>query len=201
MDATIAGDLGVERGREDRALPHGHDVVGGGAFRHPGQDVHTGPDPLDPRRADEHRADRIAVDAGEVEVGLERVHLTSEGVAPHRHVEPVEVLRIGAGVEHLAREQDHPGTRAVGRHPVLEAGTNRIEEIEDGQQPAHRRRLAARNHQAVHGFEFGESANAERTGAAGFERREMLADVALECEHADGRLFGHERMSCTIRRY
>ena len=37
---------------------------------------------VDPRRADEHGADRAAVHAGDVEVGLERPDLAAERVAP-----------------------------------------------------------------------------------------------------------------------
>ena len=44
----------------------------------------SGPDLLDPRRADEHRVDRLGRGPSNVEVGLEGVDLAAERVAAHR---------------------------------------------------------------------------------------------------------------------
>ena len=55
-----------------------------------GQDLDPGPDPLDDRRPDEHGVHRRLVEAGDVEVGLERVDLAPEGVAAHGDVDGPE---------------------------------------------------------------------------------------------------------------
>src|SRR3954452_20051665 len=57
VDASVAGHLGMERGREQRPLAHGDDMaVVGGAQR-----GGCRPDLLHPRRADEHGVERIAL--------------------------------------------------------------------------------------------------------------------------------------------
>ena len=82
VDAPVAGDLGVERRREHAALTDG-DRMSGRAGEH----LDVGSDALDPGRPDEHRVHGI-VEADEVEVVFERVDLTTESVAPHRHIDP-----------------------------------------------------------------------------------------------------------------
>ena len=58
------------------------------------KDLDAVADALHPRRADEHGPHRVADDALELQVGLEGVDLTTEGVAAHRHVDRTEVLRV-----------------------------------------------------------------------------------------------------------
>src|ERR1700687_2278934 len=67
VDAAVAGHLRMERRRQHRALPHGHDMAGG-----PAEHPHARTDPLDPRRPDEHRVDG-RLQAVERDVALERV--------------------------------------------------------------------------------------------------------------------------------
>ena len=57
------------------------------------------------------------VEAGDVEVGLEAVELAAVAVAAHGEVDGAEAALVGAAVEDLGGEQDHPGARAEHRHP------------------------------------------------------------------------------------
>ena len=108
VHAQVAGDLRVERRGYDRALCHGHDPpvgtpIGSRPLGHARQHRHLGTHLFDPRRADEHTAQRCRLgkvgDTGEFEVSLEGVGLASERVAAHGDVERIEVTGVGAGVE------------------------------------------------------------------------------------------------------
>ena len=55
------------------------------------------------------------------QLGLEAVELAAVAVAPHGDVDRAEAALVGASVEHLGGEQDHPGARAEHRHPVGES--------------------------------------------------------------------------------
>src|SRR5690606_13131726 len=87
MYAMIAGQFGMERGGEGVFLPDGHDVPA--VF---GDDLGLGPDRLDPGRPDEDAVHRTAVDAVDLDRGLERLVLPAEGVAPHDHVDAADGL-------------------------------------------------------------------------------------------------------------
>ena len=90
-----------------RPLPHGHGMSGGAR-----QHLDAGPDPLHPRRPDEHRVHRT-VEPVEHDVILERIDLTAKGVAAHRHIDRLQRRGLAsgnAGIEDLGGQQDHPGT-------------------------------------------------------------------------------------------
>ena len=95
-----ARELGVERDHEHVVLARGDDVPVDLGEHLDGLAVL-----VDPGRADEHRADRRSVDAGDLEVGLERADLAPERVAPAGVVGEPEVLAV---------EHDHP--RAGAQH-------------------------------------------------------------------------------------
>ena len=133
VDAAVAGHLGMKRRRQHLALPHRDDVVGG-----PAQHPHVGTDPLHPRRPDEHRVHR-AVQPFELDVALEGVDLSTEGVAPHRHIDALQRCGVTArntGIEDLAGQQDHSGARTVGGHAVGQPRPQRLEQFEFAQQVA-----------------------------------------------------------------
>src|SRR6516165_388084 len=65
VQPRVAGELGMERGHQETALPCEHD-----APVELGQDLDLGTDFLDPGGADEHRADRLRL-AGDREIRLE----------------------------------------------------------------------------------------------------------------------------------
>src|SRR5690349_8876523 len=77
VHAHVRRELGMERRGEQRALPDRDGVaVDGGEHLHPGTDA------LDPRRSDEDGVERLLAEPGHGQVGLERVHLPPERVAP-----------------------------------------------------------------------------------------------------------------------
>src|SRR5688572_22425182 len=93
-----------------------------------GEDLDVGAGALDERRPDEHGGDGPAVDAGDVEVGLEAVDLATERVATDGDVDGAEAPLVGAAVEDLAAEEDHPRARAERWHAVGEALGDRVEQ-------------------------------------------------------------------------
>ena len=90
-------------------------------------------------------------------------------------------------------QHDHPGARAEGGQPAAHGLAQRLEQVEDPRQLGHRRGLPARDDQAVARGELGRSSYGDRVGAQRAEGGQVLAHVALEGEHADGRI--HERRS------
>ena len=104
------------------------------------QHLHPVAGPLHPGRPDEDRAQRLLPRPGHLEVRLEALQLPAEGVAPRGHVDEAEVLVIA---------DDQPGAGAEDRPPRLVMGDQPRLESRRGDQPRHRRRLAARDHQAV----------------------------------------------------
>ena len=77
--------------------------------------------------------------------------------------------------------------------PPRDRLAQRLDQLEDRGQLDHRRRLPARDDEAVARGELGGSAYGDRVGAQRAEGGEVLAHVALEGQHADGRI--HERRS------
>ena len=108
-----------------------------------------GPDALDDRRPDEHRMERPAVETVDVEVGLERVALASVAVSPHRQVDRPERALVGAAVERLGGEQDHPRARAEHRQTAGEARREGVEQTGRLEQQRHGGRFTARHHERV----------------------------------------------------
>src|SRR5258708_10106286 len=73
VNARVVGQLRMERCDEDAAVARQH-----GMPVHLGEDLDVRPRVLDPRRADEHSAQRLAF--ADVEVRLERMHLPAERI-------------------------------------------------------------------------------------------------------------------------
>ena len=97
------------------------------------------------------------VEAGDVEVGLEAVELAAVAVAANREVDQVEPSLVGAAVEHVGGAQDHAGAGAEHRQPVDQATLQFVEEPAGGEQPRHRRALAAGQHDGIEAVEIGRS--------------------------------------------
>ena len=179
MQPPVGGQLGVEGGGQHAALAAGGDRAVAEGREH----LDARPGVAQARGADEDGAHRIALDAGAVEIGLERVGLPPEGVALGGHVEDAE----GGAVEFggAAREQDRARAGAPGREAALDALAQRLVEAEGEQQPRDRRALPARQDQAVHGVEPGEGPHLARGHAEAGERLGVLAHVALQRQHSD----------------
>src|SRR3954454_8694512 len=101
VDAAVVGELGVEGDREQRALAGGDRMAVDG-----GEHLDRRPVLGDPRRADQYRDDRPAVDPGQVEGALEGMQLAAERVALGDDVHEPEVLAV---------EHDQPRARAEDR--------------------------------------------------------------------------------------
>ncbi len=162
MNAIVATHLGVERRRHQVALPNGDDSTGGLPRRDRRKDLDLRAGLLDPRRTDEHRVHGIG-ETVELDVTLERVDLTTEGIAPHRDVESAERLLAVDAAGDAVGQHDHPGAGAERRHTGADALCQRLEQVEGAGQLVHRGRLATGQHQCV--------AASQLLGAADRERR------------------------------
>ena len=114
-----------------------------------------------------------------VEVGLERRDLPPEGVPPHAHVDEAEVVAV---------EHDHPGARAEDR-PARTA--HRLVEPVEAHQARERRRLAARDHEAVEAVELLRLAHLDHVRAEAAQHRRVLAEGPLHGQNADPGPFAH----------
>src|SRR6476469_1883087 len=184
VDAVVASDLRVERGRHQGALTDRDDPTRGGTVLDPCQHLDVVVDRLDPRRPDEDRPDRVA-QAVHAEVLLERVHLAPEGVAPHGDVETADRLLTHRSVLDPVGQHDHPGTRAEGREAVAYGIAQRLDQVEDRGELGHRRGLPARDDEAVAGGELAGTAYGDRVRPERPQGRQVLAYVALQGQHAD----------------
>src|SRR3546814_5496584 len=97
VESEVVGELRVEGGDDDVALPAEHGV---GIDRR--EHLDAGPRALDEGSPDEHGSERIAVDPVDLEVGLERVDLAAEGVATHRDVDGAEAALVVRSEEHTS---------------------------------------------------------------------------------------------------
>ena len=179
MEARLAGELGVERGGDDVALPDGHDP----AVVEPGQDVDLGAGPLDDRGADEDAMDRRAAEDRDVELRLERVELAPERIALDGHVEERQDRRLAAG--DLGGQHDHPGTRPEDRRAALGQVEDRVVQAPALDELAHRRALATGQDQPADVGEIGRFAHANPLHADGAEGLEVFAERPLEGEDPD----------------
>jgi hypothetical protein len=113
VNTQVRRELGVKRGGERRTLADRDDPTGA---RLGPDDLDARASLLDPRRADEHRAELGAGDAAQRDVALERVHLAAERVPADGHVDPAERLLPVDPVRQPVRQHDHPGAGAERRH-------------------------------------------------------------------------------------
>ena len=120
MHPGVTSQLRVERGRKQLSFCPAADrydsTVGGAAV-----DLREHLDPLagglHPGGADEDRVHRPTVDPGEVDVGLERIDLASEGIAAY---DDVEVLAEVDGHPVAVRQGN---VLAVAFHPEIDGDT------------------------------------------------------------------------------
>src|SRR3546814_8644145 len=107
VESEVVGELRVEGGDDDVALPAEHGV---GIDRR--EHLDAGPRALDEGSPDEHGSERIAVDPVDLEVGTERDDLAAEGVATDRDVDDADAVLFVAAVEVLVDQQVHRGARS-----------------------------------------------------------------------------------------
>ena len=144
MESEIVSELGVERTDGDRPLTAEH-----GPFADGGEHIHAGADTLDRGRPDEHGVEGTIDEPTDLEIGLERVTLAPERVAPHGDVDGTQTLLVGAAVENLGREQDHPSAGTERGQTVRQPACEWFAESRRIEQERHRRRFAARKNDGV----------------------------------------------------
>src|SRR6266540_1718873 len=131
----------------------------------------------DARRPDKDSAQRLIL-AGELDVGFKARHLSSVGVSAHDHVDEAEVVTV---------EEDHARARAEDR---AGEAANRLLQAVNAKQPPDRRRLAARNDQAVEALELLDFSHLHRLCAEAAQDSRVLAEVALDGENPDFQVLG-----------
>ncbi len=177
MDAQVAGQLGMEAGDPGPPLARQHRMPV--VLR---EDLHGRAGRLDARSPDEHPRKAAAAERGHVEHRLERVALTPVRVAADRDVDPAERALVGAAVEHVTREEDHPGAGAEHREAVVEAPGQRGADAGRVEQPADRGRFAARDHDRIQRAEILGNPHLDGVRAEGLERLTVLPERPLERE-------------------
>ena len=93
VEAVVRSELGVEGGRQEAALASGY----GGAIWKAGQHLDHGTDVLDDGGSNEDGPVRRISQRGDMELGLEAVHLAAEGIPPDANVHGLQG-RDAAGV-------------------------------------------------------------------------------------------------------
>ena len=135
----------------------------------------------------------------ERDIAFEGVDLSPKSIAPHRHIDRAQGQRLPAaraGVENLAGEHDHARTGTVGRQPVGQQHTQRLQQVEVEQQVAHGGGFPAGNHQRVDRLELAAPAHRHRLCPGFTQRRQVLAGVALQRQDPDP-----QRAHCWVGRY
>src|SRR3954454_12710868 len=142
MHAQVIRKLGMECSSKQGPLSYDDNLTVAAA-----QNLDLAAGRLHPRSTDEH-AWRGAT-SGPFDRPFERVDLTAEGIAPHRHIDATDERLVIDAVDDAVRQQDHPGTRSVSRQPRPNSLLQRLEQLEGHEQLAHRGRLPAGNDDAV----------------------------------------------------
>ena len=114
VEPQVACQLGVERGRQERALAHQHRVAVDAS-----QDIDVLADRRDPRGADEHARERRPADALDRQRGFERLALAPVVVPPDAYVEEPERLRVAPARARLELPGRGLGRAALGRVAVV----------------------------------------------------------------------------------
>ena len=98
-----------------------------------GEHIDVGPGPLDPRGADEHRVERVAVlVVSQRDVPLEGVDLPPERVAAHGHVDAAERLLALHAILEPVGKHDHPGAGPERGQAILDELAQRVHQLERG---------------------------------------------------------------------
>ena len=179
MNATIAGQLWVERRHHDVPATHHY-----GSTLVLGEYVHGCAHMRDDGRPDEDGVERM-IETVHCEVGLETVHLTPVGVATDRDVDRPETALVRATVEYLSGEEDHPRARTECRKPIGETRCDGIEESGGDEQPRHGGGLAARQHQCIQSVQIGRHAYLSYVSPELAQHCGVRREGALQGKNAD----------------
>src|SRR4051812_19564538 len=185
VNAQVPGQLGVEGRREQVTLSDGDDPTGGRPVLDAAEHLDVRPAVLHPGRSDEHRVEGVAVDVGQVYVGLEGVDLPAERVATYGHVDPAQRLLVGRPVDDPVGEQDHPRAGPVRRQAPLDPLLQRLKHVEGTGQLGDGRRLPAGEDERVDLGELLGTAYRLRHRPRSLKRADVLADVPLQRKHTN----------------
>jgi hypothetical protein len=92
---------------------------------------------------------RTALDTFKIDIGLEGLNLTTEGVASYGDIEGTEGLLIFCAINHPLREQDHSGTGAVRRQSIAQRSYQWLAQSEDPRQLVNGGGLATGQHYPI----------------------------------------------------
>src|SRR5664280_2386910 len=173
VHTSVAGELGVKGRGEQVALPDGDDPTDALAIAvrvrllaveaDPTEHLDVGSDRLDHRCADENRGHRSRVEPGSKTVDLddtfEGVYLPTEGIAPDHDIHAANQRLIATTVQHPVGQENHAGAGPVRREPRCHRRSQRLQQVEYGQQLADRGGLAAREQDAVDAGQLARPAN------------------------------------------
>jgi hypothetical protein len=120
-----------------------------------------------------------------VQVLLEGVDLTAEGIAPHRDVQSPEGLLVSSPIGDPVGEHDHPGAGAVYRQPRGDARPQGLVQIERAHQLVHRRGLPTGDDEAVDPLQLTGAAHRDAHRTRTLHGIQVLPDIALDGEDAD----------------
>lgn len=162
-----------------------------------GQDFNVRTHPFHPRPADEDGVHRwnpglrgAEVQALEIEVGFEGVALAAEGVAPDGHVQAAEGLLRGTGkvsgrIGDIGGQENHSRAGSVDGKTFGDAFPQGSDQLEGAGQFVDGRGFSSGNDQPVQAVKLLRPADADGFGAGGLCGAEVLAEVALQRQHAD----------------
>ena len=136
--------------------------------------------------------------AADIEITLEGLELTAEAVASHGDVDGTETALVGAPVDGVGAEQDHPRARPEGREPGRELFPERVGQARGLEEHRHRRRLTPGEDDAVEPGEILGSAHPPGRDPDLAQCRAVLSDVALERQDADVHLEAPRRRVVTV---
>src|SRR2546423_3506907 len=139
-----------------------------------GEDSHVGAAALHPRGADEHRPQWTSLEALELEVGLEAVHLAPESVASCGEVENAEVVAV---------EHDQSGARGERRRARFDQRAERLGEPLPLEPERHRGRLPTRQDETVEPCQLVRSPNDWRLRSKRGQDCSVRLEVALEGDY------------------
>jgi hypothetical protein len=190
MEAVLTAQLRMEGGREHSTLPHNHDLITEGRL-HPGEHLDVWACLLDPRRADEHRVNRPAVETVHVEVCLETVHLAAERIPAHDGVQATQqrlVRRTSVVVQRPPAEEDRARARAEGRQAFRDALAQRLEEPVQRRELADGHRFPAGDENAVEALELDRPLDRHGPRPDVLQHPQMLGYVTLQGQDPHQRL-------------
>jgi hypothetical protein len=167
----------MERGDQHRPVASCDDVPFAGR-----EDFHVRCGALHPRGTDEHGAHRAPTGAVYRQICLEAAYLAAERVASRDDVH--EPQRRRPAFDGVARHNDETGARAVNGAAVSMEVPDGRREVKGIHQLAHRSALAAGDDQAVEAVELSRLAHFDSTCPESLEHDAVLAEVALQGEHA-----------------